>query len=126
MNGGLLDLNGLAERVKLYGVPRGADAQFLVAAARQVRGLVVHFVRDDARLAELSEWLAWFAPELEVIEFPAWDCLPYDRISPRSELVVERLAALRRLKSLASGTAAVLLTTVAAALQRVVPPELLP
>ena len=36
--------------------------------------------RDGPRMAALSRALAFFAPELEVLEFPAWDCLPYDRV----------------------------------------------
>ena len=41
--------------------------------------------------------LAFFAPELEVLRFPAWDCLPYDRVSPAAEIVARRLATLTRL-----------------------------
>ena len=43
--------------------------------------------RDDSRMARLAEALAFFAPDAEVLRFPAWDCLPYDRVSPNPELV---------------------------------------
>ena len=35
--------------------------------------------RDGQRMAAIERGLAFFAPELEVISFPSWDCLPYDR-----------------------------------------------
>ena len=36
--------------------------------------------RDGQRMAALSLRISIFAPEIQVLEFPAWDCLPY---SPR-------------------------------------------
>jgi transcription-repair coupling factor (superfamily II helicase) len=74
-------------------------------------------------MAALSRALAFFAPEIDVIELPAWDCLPYDRVSPHAALVAERMAALSHLaKGPAKGQEhrpTALLTTVNAALQRV-------
>ena len=54
---------------------------------------------DDVRLAELAEALAFFAPEIDRLEFPAWDCLPYDRVSPNPEIVGRRIDTLSRLAS---------------------------
>jgi len=63
----------------------------------------------------------FFAPELEVIEFPAWDCLPYDRASPALSVSAKRLAALHRLQAGGAGSQ-LLVTTANAALQRVLTP----
>ena len=52
---------------------------------------------DDVRMAQLAEALAFFAPTVERIELPAWDCLPYDRVSPTAEVVSRRIDALVRL-----------------------------
>ncbi|HXF89221.1 MAG TPA: transcription-repair coupling factor [Xanthobacteraceae bacterium] len=81
--------------------------------------------REGPRMAALARALAFFAPDLDVLEFPAWDCLPYDRVSPHAAVVAQRMATLSRLAR-AKGRArpAVLLTTVNAALQRVPPEEL--
>jgi transcription-repair coupling factor (superfamily II helicase) len=73
-------------------------------------------------MAARVEALRFFAPDLERLEFPAWDCLPYDRVSPRAELVSRRIDTLTRL--LEAGGAArgrVVLTTVSALLQKVPP-----
>ena len=42
--------------------------------------------------------LASVAPHAEVIEFPAWETLPHERLSPSAETVGKRIRALRDLK----------------------------
>ncbi|WP_298215186.1 transcription-repair coupling factor [Acidocella sp.] len=106
--------------ITVYGAPEGVDALALVRRLGEREGPVLHIARDDARLAALTEEIAFFGPEVEVLSFPAWDCLPYDRVSPNGALVAERIAALSRL---AAGPARkrIVLTTVNAALQKVIP-----
>src|SRR5512134_2932024 len=53
--------------------------------------------RDGPRMAALARALAFFAPDLEVMQFPAWDCQPYDRVSPHAGVVAQRMTALSRL-----------------------------
>jgi len=78
--------------------------------------------RDGARMAQLARALAFFAPDIAVLELPAWDCLPYDRISPNPAVVAQRMTTLSRIvRGRHSGRPAVLLTTVNAALQRMPP-----
>jgi transcription-repair coupling factor (superfamily II helicase) len=71
-------------------------------------------------MARMAEALAFFAPDAEVLRFPAWDCLPYDRVSPNPELVSQRIATLARLLEPASGPR-IVLTTVNALVQSVPP-----
>ena len=85
---------------------------------------MVHVARDDARLAAMRAALRFFAPELPVLAFPAWDCLPYDRISPNPEIAAARMATLAALAGGFDRPAAVL-TTVNAATQRVPAREVL-
>jgi len=81
---------------------------------------VLHVARDDARMEALAGVLRFVAPALDVRVFPAWDCLPYDRISPNAEIVAQRLDLLSRLAQ--DGDApAIVVTTVSAILQRVPP-----
>ena len=77
---------------------------------------MLHVARDDARLAAMRAALRFFAPELPVLTFPAWDCLPYDRISPNPEIAAARMATLAALAAGFDRPAAVL-TTVNAATQ---------
>src|SRR6478609_7109765 len=76
--------------------------------------------RDGPRMAALARSLAFFAPDIEVLEFPAWDCQPYDRVSPHAGVVAQRMTTLSRLaRRKGHERPSVLLTTVNAALQRV-------
>ena len=85
--------------------------------------LLLHVARDDRRLEALAEGLAFFAPKVRVIQFPAWDTVPYDRIGPNAEIVATRIAALARLAAAARKGPTVVLTTVNAILQRLPPRE---
>jgi transcription-repair coupling factor (superfamily II helicase) len=123
----MIDLSRLKQRlevsgrVQVSGVPQGLDAMILPEVAKAIGSrAIVHVALDDQRAAVLADQLAFFAPQLEVLRFPAWDCLPYDRVSPVPDIVARRLATLARLaQPLAKPT--VVLTTVNAVLQRVVP-----
>jgi transcription-repair coupling factor (superfamily II helicase) len=104
----------------LASVADGAQALMvadLARASREGRTLLV-VCRDGTRMATLARAMAFFAPELEVVEFPAWDCLPYDRVSPHTGFVAQRMTALSRLAR-QGRPPAVLVTSVNAALQRV-------
>ena len=116
---------GIATRVTtVWGAPEGFDA--LLLARRQKAfggehdGPLLHVARDDAGLARLADLLAFVRPEAEVLRFPAWDCLPYDRVSPNPGLVSERVATLSRLLEPANRPL-IVLTTVNALVQRVPP-----
>jgi hypothetical protein len=85
--------------------------------------LLLHVARDDRRLEALADGLAFFAPKVRLIQFPAWDTVPYDRIGPNTEIVATRVAAMARLAATARKGAAVVLTTVNAILQRLPPRE---
>ncbi len=105
------------------GVPEGVDALTVSDIASALPGrAVIHVARDDKRLTALSEALTAFSPTLSVLEFPAWDCLPYDRVSPNSDITGRRLHTLIRLISRHNDsipTPLIVLTTVNAVLQRV-------
>ncbi|MEX2632283.1 MAG: transcription-repair coupling factor [Tistlia sp.] len=73
-------------------------------------------------MARLADALAFFDPTLEVLRFPAWDCLPYDRVGPHRDLVARRLATLSALlRRPAAGPGFVVIATVNALIQRVPP-----
>src|SRR4029453_8471854 len=102
--------------------PEGLDALILSELARAAHPKpILHLARDDQRLAILADAVAFFAPDIEVLEFPAWDCLPYDRVSPASRLVATRLATLTRLLGEPPPRPRLVLSTINAAIQRVPP-----
>ncbi|MBO1324095.1 transcription-repair coupling factor [Acetobacter sp. TBRC 12305] len=104
----------------IWGVPEGYDALLLARRAAEHKGPVLHIARSDGAMTRLADMLAFVAADIEVLRFPAWDCLPYDRVSPNPTIVAERVATLTRLLEPTRGPRLVL-TTVNAAVQRVAP-----
>ncbi len=105
-------------RATLANAPEGYDAHLLSTLAREAGGPWLHVARDDARAQALVEALGFFAPDLPVLHFPAWDCLPYDRMSPKAEIASARMACLSTLASRRGDGALVVVTTVNALVQR--------
>jgi len=103
---------------KVGGAPAGYDARVLADTIMRADGPVLCVLRDDRQLASMKEALRFFQPDLPVFEFPAWDCLAYDRISPNADVAARRMSFLASFASGFSGACAVL-TTLNAALQRV-------
>jgi len=104
------------KHITVSGAPEGFDARLILAEAEN--GPVVHVCRDDKRLEATRAALAFFAPQMPVIIFPGWDCLPYDRVSPNADISAARMAVLAGLTH-GMPSQFVLLTTVNAATQKV-------
>jgi transcription-repair coupling factor (superfamily II helicase) len=118
--------------VRVAGAPEGLDGLALAQIAMALAeadgsgpATVLHVARDDKRMATLRAALNFFGGgDVRAIAFPAWDCVPYDRIAPNPEIASRRLAALARLVHGANrenGKAVVVLTSVNAAMQKVPP-----
>ena len=118
------DLSRILDATKpltLSSVPRGAQPLVMADLARAAKGRAVFVAPDEQAMRGIVDAARWFAPELQVIEFPAWDCLPYDRASPALSVASRRLSALHQLHA-GKTSAQLLVTTVNAALQRVLTP----
>ncbi len=108
--------------VTLSGVPDGAESYALAKLLDECpdEGLALVFVaRDATRMSMISEALGFFAPDADILQLPAWDCLPYDRVSPNPSISARRLLALGQLaRGFAGNAKTILLTTLNAAFQR--------
>ncbi|MEP3275414.1 MAG: transcription-repair coupling factor [Stappiaceae bacterium] len=109
----------------LCSVPDGAEGMVLAELARQSAVTypvsLVFVARDGQHMQTVSDTVRFFDPGVDVLTFPAWDCLPYDRVSPNASVVASRLNLLRKLAADRGENAskpAILVTTVNAALQR--------
>ena len=105
----------------LSGVPSGFLPSLLADIARAAHLRAVYVAADEAQMRAVAATATWFAPELEIVQLPAWDCLPYDRASPTLRIMAERIGALHRLQASPKGPQLVL-TTVNAATQRTLTP----
>jgi transcription-repair coupling factor (superfamily II helicase) len=107
----------------LSGVPGGflpwlsADLARLAGAG----GRAVLIAADEVAMRAIGDAASFFAPEIEILYFPAWDCLPYDRSSPSLRSTSERLATLHALQR-GHDRPQLLVTTINAATQRTLTP----
>jgi transcription-repair coupling factor (superfamily II helicase) len=121
------DLLEPSRPLTLSQVADGAEGLIVADLARAVAARtnapatsLVVICRDGPRMAALDRALAFFAPDMAVLSFPSWDCLPYDRASPHAGVVAQRMTTLARLARVKGrDRPSILLTTVNAALQRV-------
>ena len=105
----------------LAGVAAGFLPWLLADLTRAAKGRLVYIAPDDAAMSKVGEAAKFFAPEIDVIEFSAWDCLPYDRASPSLRTTSERLAALHDLQ-FGKKKSTLVLTTINAVTQRIITP----
>ncbi len=105
----------------LAGVPTGFLPWLMTDLARAASKRAVFIATDEAEMRGVADTAHWFAPEVRVLTFPAWDCLPYDRASPSLRTTSERMATLSALQDKADGPQ-LLVTTVNAASQRTLTP----
>jgi transcription-repair coupling factor (superfamily II helicase) len=107
-----------AAPLTLSGAPGGFLPWLMTDLARAAKSRAVFIAADEAAMRVLADTAHWFAPEVEVLTFPSWDCLPYDRASPSLRVTSERLATLAALQR-ATTRPQLVLTTINAASQRV-------
>jgi transcription-repair coupling factor (superfamily II helicase) len=110
----------------LAGVPAGFLPWLAADLARAVHGSgkggrAVVIAADEAAMRALAETAPLFAPEVEILTYPGWDCLPYDRGSPALRVMAERLATLSALQAARHGPQ-LLVTTASGASQRALTP----
>ncbi|WRH61230.1 MAG: transcription-repair coupling factor [Fuscovulum sp.] len=103
-------------RILLGGAPEGYDAR-LLSRELEKGAPIIHIARDDKRAEAMAAALAVMAPGALVLDFPSWDCLPYDRVSPNPAISARRMATLAALADGIKGPF-ILLTTLTAATQR--------
>ena len=110
----------------LASVPTGFLPWFAADLARAVHGSgkggrAIIVAADETAMRAIADTVPVFAPEVEVLTFPAWDCLPYDRASPALRVMAERLATLQALQ-VARKAPQLLVVTANALTQRVLTP----
>lgn len=103
--------------LRVGGAPEGYDALFLANLAREHGAPVIHIARDDRRAAAMADALTFFAGDIPVLNFPAWDCTPYDRVGPNTDISARRMATLAALADGWAGPAVILATVNAVTLR---------
>jgi transcription-repair coupling factor (superfamily II helicase) len=77
--------------------PLAAHGYVLIQAAAMAGKPIVHVLPQDKDVEAMAALCRFLAPELEILTLPAWDTLPYDRVSPSHAITAARLNTLSRL-----------------------------
>ncbi|WP_336658709.1 transcription-repair coupling factor [Leucobacter sp. USHLN153] len=85
------------------------------------RGALLIIAATSREADALRSALASLMPEAQAVEFPAWETLPHERLSPSAETVGRRAAALRLLREHSGERPLIVVASVRAALQPVSP-----
>ncbi len=85
----------------------------------------LHIATSDDAAAKLIALLKFVAGGTDILSFPAWDCLPYDRASPKPDVTGERVETLYHILNKPAKQQQVIVTTVAAIVQRLMPKDAL-
>ena len=81
-------------RLAVGGAPEGYQPLVLADMARLEGDRLVYIARDASAATAMRNMLGFFAPDITTLYLPAWDCLPYDRLSPQVAVMSERMATL--------------------------------
>ncbi len=112
---------GPEQKLTASGLPEGADALAFTKAVRREKKPTLFLARDDTRAAAFQSACRFFAPDIPVLALPAWDCLPYDRVSPSRTLAARRAGVLFFLTTLNPSQPYIIVSTIGAAMQQVPP-----
>ncbi|MGL6187763.1 MAG: transcription-repair coupling factor, partial [Holosporales bacterium] len=100
--------------------PEGQMGFWLAQNAPLKPGVFLHVVDREEDALDLLQVMNFCAPQVRTIHLPAWDCLPYDRLSPSKEILIKRVQALEALKwSCQKGISVLVLLTPQALMQKV-------
>jgi transcription-repair coupling factor (superfamily II helicase) len=89
-------------------------------AEPEAKVAAVFVARDGRRLQRMEDIVRAMMPGHTILTLPAWDCLPYDRVSPNGVTIAARMTTLSALAS-ADARGAIVLTAVNALIQKLPP-----
>ncbi|WP_412057973.1 transcription-repair coupling factor [Bartonella sp. DGB2] len=112
------------KRFTLSGVVDGFEGFALAKLQAEIASdkPLIYVMRDGQKISDLQQVLSFVAPQLPLLQFPAWDCLPYDRVSPSPAISAQRMATFAALSHLRKAPHGALILTTANALIQKMPP----
>ena len=103
-----------------------SSSYFILSQIYQASNKDILFITKDDDIAQTSlAILKFIDPQINIITFPAWDCLPYDRVSPKKEIMVERLKSLFELNSKLKTQKNIIIVTIPSLVQKVIPKDII-
>ena len=110
------------EKQLICGVPNGFESLLLAKKAVEEK-IVLFIASNDNKLNLIKEQILFCNPNIDVLMFPAWDTIFYDRVSPHKDIEGIRLKTLSTLCDFSPKKPTVILTSLPAVLGKLPPRE---
>ena len=81
----------------LSSLPTGFDTFWLNNVLQKFSGDILYVVSNGFELEQTAEILKYLNPNIEVLTLPAWDTVPFDRVSPNVNILSKRIETLSKL-----------------------------
>ncbi len=122
-----IKLKNICETSEIVRLPDDAQGFVLSQILKNFTNQDCVIVAENGlQMENFATQVKFFSPEIferfEILFFPAWDCLPYDRASPKAAIASARIKCLYKISQRNLGKKFLIFTTVNAVLQKVVNP----
>ena len=82
------------------------------------------FIATNAvEMENIERQIKFFAPDLQILNFYAWDCLPFDRASPKPSILTNRIKTLYQLTNRSEDQKFFIITSINSVLQKTTQPK---
>lgn len=115
-----LNLDTSKQTSRIHHQLQGLEAFYMSAPIFEKQLTSVYILTDETRIDSTYQLLRFLSPNKEVLVFPAWDVVPYDRASPNRDVMADRVQLLNKLSE-KRDTPTIILTTVNALCQKTPP-----
>lgn len=112
------------DKKNLSGVAKDAEAFAIRDLLQTSSKNILCILSDGASLKQTFDTLKFIAPEIDILTFPAWDTVPYDRVSPNPTILSKRIETLAKLVLDDAQKRKVVLTSIGAAIQKLPPKKI--
>ncbi|MDD4556261.1 MAG: transcription-repair coupling factor [Alphaproteobacteria bacterium] len=120
----LSDINKLKGLV-VSSVVDGYDCVLLSSLFANQEKDFLYVVSDGHRLRKTIDFLQYINPETKILPLPAWDTVPYDRVSPNADIMGQRIETLSELAiNPTPKKPRIIVATVSAVLQKLPPKKI--
>ncbi len=122
-----IKLKNINQTAEIKRLPDNAQGFVLAAVLKNIKNDAIFIAQNAKEMQDLEAQIKFFAPEIEeefeITHFPAWDCLPFDRSSPKALISNMRLRCLYRILNKNSEKKLLIITTINAVLQKIISPK---
>ena len=108
----------------LVGVPTDYTPFLLANLIKTSKNDILYIASNGQELENISQILQSIASETEILTFPAWDTVPYDRVSPNTGIIGMRLHTLNKLLFDTPSKPRIIVTSVGSVLQKLPPKKI--